>query len=178
VNTLPLAKVWPEEGKIEMLRDDYRRRGETELIVENGFDDRVALVKYYPGMPSDYIDMLVDKGYHGIVIEGTGFGHVGEHLIPSIERAVEAGVPVIAATQTIFGRVNLNVYATGRKMLSAGVIPADDMLPETAYVKLAWILARTRDLSEVRRLMLSNLAGEIGERQSLRFYPVWLHDRI
>ncbi|MGC9072439.1 MAG: Glu-tRNA(Gln) amidotransferase subunit GatD [Acidilobus sp.] len=177
VNDFPLAKVWPYEGNIEMLRDDYRPRS-GEVSPENGFDEKVALVKFYPGMSSDIVDFLIDKGYHGIVIEGTGFGHVANRLIPSLRRAYEDGVPVVIATQTLFGRVNLNVYSTGRRMLEAGVIPADDMLPETAYVKLSWVLARTRDLGEVRRLMLMNIAGELNPRHEMRLFPRWYHDRL
>jgi len=129
-------------------------------------------------MTSEVIDFLVDRGYHGIVIEGTGFGHVANRLIPSLQRAVEAGVPVVITTQTLFGHVNLNVYSTGRRMLQAGVIPAEDMLPETAFVKLSWVLARTRDMDEVRRLMLTNLAGEINPRHELKLFPRWYHDRL
>jgi len=178
VNSLPLAKVWPWEGRMEMLRDDYRPRADRLPAVENGFEERVALLKYYPGMPASVIDYFVDTGYKGLVIEGTGFGHIGEDLIPSVKHAVDNGVLVAIATQTVFGRVNLNVYATGRKMLAAGVVPVDDMLAETAYVKLSWVLARARNMEEARRLMLENLAGEIGERQSLRYYPSWYHDRL
>jgi len=177
INDVPLAKVWPYEGKIEMLRDDFKGRSKG-LEPENGFDERVALIKYYPGMTSEVIDFLVDRGYHGIVIEGTGFGHVANRLIPSLQRAVESGVPVVITTQTLFGRVNLNVYSTGRRMLQAGVIPAEDMLPETAFVKLSWVLARTRDMDEVRRLMLTNLAGEINPRHELKLFPRWYHDRL
>jgi len=175
INTVPLAKVWPYERRIEMLRSDYKPRLRGAVRAENGFEERVALLKYYPGMREDIIEHLASQGYKGIVIEGTGFGHVAERLIPVIKRAVDNGVAVVAATQTVFGRVNLNVYATGRKMLAAGVIPADDMLAETAYVKLSWALRRARDLEEVRRIMLTPLAGEIGERQSLRYYPSWHH---
>ncbi|MCX8169771.1 MAG: hypothetical protein N3D72_01640, partial [Candidatus Methanomethyliaceae archaeon] len=61
-------------------------------------------------------------------------------------------------------RVNMNVYSTGRILLSMGVIPGEDMLPETALVKLMWVLAQTNDLNEIKKLMLSNIAGEISER--------------
>jgi glutamyl-tRNA(Gln) amidotransferase subunit D len=175
VNAVPLARLWPWSGEIEVLDPRHRRRGEQELRLENGFDEKVALLKYYPGMGEEVLEFLVDRGYHGVVIEGTGFGHVSNRLIPAIERAVESGVAVVAASQTLFGRVNLNVYSTGRRMLRAGVIPAEDMVPEAAYVKLSWVLARTRDLGEVRRLMLTPLAGEISERHSLRLYPRWYH---
>jgi len=178
INAPPLAKIHPFQGKIEVLDPRYRKRGEQELALENGFDEKVALVKFYPGAAAEIIHALVDRGIHGIVVEGTGFGHVSEDTIEAIRRAVEEGIPVVAATQTVFGRVNLNVYSTGRKMLEAGVIPADDMIAETAYVKLSWVLARTRDPGEVRKLMLTPLAGEIGERQSLRYYPKWYHGPV
>lgn len=173
VNARPLARVWPREGRIELLEEKFRVRGSEQLHVENGFDEKVALIKHFPGPISEVIDALVDRGFHGIVIEGTGFGHVSNDAIESIRRAVESGIPVVAATQTIFGRVNLNVYSTGRKMLEAGVIPVEDMLAEVAYVKLSWILARTRDVERVRSLMLSNLAGEISGRHNVKLYPRW-----
>ena len=173
VNSPPLARVWPVEGRIEMLvKGGYRGRGEQDLVVDNGFEERVALIKHFPGPISDVIDALVDRGFKGIVIEGTGFGHVSNDAIGSLERAREEGVAVAIVTQTIFGRVNLNVYSTGRRMLAAGVIPLEDMTAEAAYAKLSWALARAQDLGEVRRIMLSNLAGEISGRHSLRLYRV------
>ncbi len=175
INARPLARIYPFERRIEMLSRPLRRRGEEELMIENGFSRRVALIKYYPGIESDIIDYLVDKGYKGIVLEGTGLGHVGEHLIPSIRRAVEEGVVVVMTSQTLFGRVNMNVYNTGRKLLAAGVVPGGDMLPETAYVKLSWILARTDDPREAKRLFLENLAGEYSSRITLDLYPRWPH---
>ncbi len=175
INTVPLAKVYPYDGRIEVLDPRHRRRGEQEPVLENGFDPKVALIKFYPGLAHELIHAAIDRGFHGIVVEGTGFGHVSDEAIEAIRRAVEEEIPVVVATQTVFGRVNLNVYSTGRKMLAAGVIPVDDMLAETAYVKLSWVLARTRDLGEVRRLMLTPLAGEVGERLSLRYYPRWYH---
>jgi glutamyl-tRNA(Gln) amidotransferase subunit D len=175
INARPLARVYPFEKRIELISKPLRERGKEELRVENGFEKKVALIKYYPGMESEIIDFLVDRGYRGIVLEGTGLGHVGEWLVESIRRAIEAGVAVVMTSQTLFGRVNMNVYSTGRKLLAAGVIPGEDMLPETAFVKLSWVLARERDLKEVRRLMLTNLAGEINPRHTIDLYPRWPH---
>ena len=176
INALPLAKIWPQEGRIEIIDNSFRRRGVEELRVENGFEKRVARVKYYPGMSSDIIDFLVDRGYRGIVLEGTGLGHVGEWLVDSIRRAVEEGVVVVMTSQCLFGRVNMNVYTTGRKLLAAGVIPGEDMLPEVAFVKLSWVLAHTSDPEEAKKLMLSNLAGEINPRHTVNLYPRWPHE--
>ncbi|AAL81585.1 Glu-tRNA(Gln) amidotransferase GatDE subunit D [Pyrococcus furiosus DSM 3638] len=160
INDIPIAKIW-SDGKIEFLRDDYRKRSEGEVWVDDKLEEKVALVKVYPGMSAELIDFLVDKGYKGIVIEGTGLGHTPSDLIPSIKRAVDEGVAVCMTSQCLYGRVNLNVYATGRKLLKAGVIPCEDMLPETAYVKLMWVLGHTNDLREAKKMMLTNYAGEI-----------------
>lgn len=175
INSLPLAKIWPAQNKIEILLKPLRKRKEQELIVKNGFERKVALVKYYPGMDSEIIDFLVDKGYRGIVLEGTGLGHVGEWLIPSIRRAVEEGVVIVMTSQCLFGRVNMNVYTTGRKLLAAGVVPGEDMLPETAFVKLAWALKQFDNIEEVKKVMQTNLVGEITSRHTLDVYPRWNH---
>jgi glutamyl-tRNA(Gln) amidotransferase subunit D len=174
INDIPLARIYPFDGKLEILNKNYKEKSPFNNP-EFGFDEKVALLKYYPGMNSDVIDFLIDNKYHGIVIEGTGFGHISNRLIYSLERAYESDIPVVITSQTIFGRVNLSVYSTGRKMLQAGVIPGEDMLAETAYVKLSWVLSRTRDKDEVRRLMLTNLAGEINPRHELKLYPRWYH---
>ncbi|MEM3164433.1 MAG: Glu-tRNA(Gln) amidotransferase GatDE subunit D, partial [Halobacteria archaeon] len=83
--------------------------------------------------------------------------------IPAVRKLVKRGVPVVMASQCLRGRVNDRVYDTGRDLLRAGVIEAEDMLPETAYVKLMWVLGQTRDLDGVKRLMQTNVAGEITE---------------
>lgn len=173
INDMPLAKVYPFEGKLEIINRNFKEKSNNNA--EFGFDDKVALLKYYPGMSNDILDFLIDSKYHGIVIEGTGFGHISNKLISTLERAYENEIPVVITSQTIFGRVNLNVYSTGRNMLKAGVIPGEDMLPETAYVKLSWTLARTRDIKEVKSIMLTNLAGEINPRHELNLYPRWYH---
>ena len=171
VNAVPLAKVELPSRELVVFAREYAPRSKEGVVLENGFDERVALIKFYPGMDPEILDFLVDRGYHGIVIEGTGLGHVGEKLLPSVGRAVEEGVAVVVASQCVWGRVNLNVYRRGVELLKAGAIPAEDMLPETAYVKLSWVLARTRELKEVAKLLLTNVAYEIDERSEEWYYP-------
>ena len=160
INDVPIARVWPK-GEIEFLRNDYRRRSEGEVEVDGKMEEKVAILKIYPGISGEILDFLVDRGYKGVVIEGTGLGHVPQDFIPHVQRAVEEGVAVCVTSQCLYGRVNLNVYSNGRKLLKAGAIPCEDMLPETAYVKLMWVLGHTNDLDEVRKMMLTNYAGEI-----------------
>ena len=160
INDIPVAKIWAD-GRIEFLREDYRKRSEGEVFVDGEMEEKVALVKSFPGMQKEILEFFIDKGYKGIVLEGTGLGHVPTYLIDTIERATQEGITVCMTSQCLYGRVNLNVYSTGRRLLRAGVIPCEDMLPETAYVKLMWVLGKTQNQEEVRKMMLKNYAGEI-----------------
>ncbi|RLG78023.1 MAG: Glu-tRNA(Gln) amidotransferase GatDE subunit D [Thermoprotei archaeon] len=175
INDRPLALIDPLAKKYKILNPRYipRTSSAEELIVKAKFDDKVALVKAYPGFQREIIDFLVDRGFHGIVIEGTGLGHIATHTLSSIARAIENGVAVVMTTQTLFGRVNMNVYTTGRELLKVGVIPGEDMLPEVAYVKLSWVLAQTRVPTEVRKMILTNYVNEINPIHTAELYPKW-----
>jgi len=97
---------------------------------------------------------------------GTGLGHVSKDLVKGL-KGLASEMPIVMTTQCLEGRVNLNVYDTGRDLLSAGIVPGEDMLPETALVKMMWVLGRTDDPEQVRKMMTSNLRGEISERREL-----------
>jgi glutamyl-tRNA(Gln) amidotransferase subunit D len=166
VNTLPLAKL--EEGKIKMLTEDYRKRDKArKLVLKPRFEEKVALLKFHPGISPALLDWHVHKGYKGIILEGTGLGHVSKFLYEPIRKAVENNIIVAMTSQCIWGRINMNVYATGRDLLALGVIPLEDMIPETALVKLMWVLRQTQDTEEAKKLLKTNIAGEFSPRTLL-----------
>ncbi len=169
---VPLATVYHD--RLDVIADQFnpRRPGERDVSLDAVFDDRVSLVYYYPNMKPDVIDSLVDNGYKGVVIAGTGLGHVNKPLYPALERAVKAGVHIYMTVQTLWGYVQMFVYDTGRDIMSFGVVPAANMLPETAYVKLGWALGHSHDPEEVRRIMLTPLCSEITEREPIDGYLV------
>jgi len=167
INVPPIAKVTPK--KIEYL-SEYRKASVGPIRLTGGFHENVGLIFYYPGLKADILSKLYDI-FDGIVIAGTGLGHVHEDLIPIIKRATDEGKPTVITTQCLYGRVNLFVYSTGRRLLKAGVIPGEDMLPEVAYVKLMWVMNKTRDLEKIRELMLMNFRGEISERRVAHELP-------
>ena len=162
VNAEPLARL--VDGKLEMVASDYRRRGYGELEVRDRFERKVALVKFHPGFNPDILSWLVDEGYRGIVLEGTGLGHVNSHCYPALEKAAKDGLLVGMTSQCIWGRVNMNVYTTGRELLRLGVEPLGDMLSETALVKLMWALGQAEDREGALELMRLNIAGEYSDR--------------
>ncbi len=158
---IPVGMV--EKGKVTPFKDDWQpRREDREVTVRAAFDRRVTLVYYYPGMQPDVIDAVVEKGYRGIIIAGTGLGHVNRLIYPALERARTAGVQVYMTLQTLWGFVQMNVYETGREILELGVVPLANMLPEVAYIKLGWALGvHPADPEAVKALMSTSIAGEM-----------------
>ncbi len=169
INDLPIANIWPD-GKVEAVKKDYKKRCDGKVELDIKFEPKIALLKAYPGSDSGIIDYLVSKGCKGFVIEGSGLGHVptnGPNIswIPQIKKYTSQGIPFVVCSQTIYGRVNTNVYANLRTLYyEAGAISGEDMLAETAYIKLGWVLGHTKDMQEIKKMMMTNIAGEITER--------------
>ncbi len=170
---IPLAMV--EHGRLTPLKDDFaRRRDDREVEIRACFEERVTIVYYYPNMHPDIIDALIDRGYKGIVLAGTGLGHVNRKVYPALARAKEAGVQVYMTLQTLWGFVQMYVYETGREILELGVVPLANMLPETAYMKLGWALGlHPDDPARARELMTTPVAGEMTDGESHDGYLVF-----
>ncbi|MCF8308278.1 MAG: Glu-tRNA(Gln) amidotransferase subunit GatD, partial [Bacteroidales bacterium] len=172
IGDIPLGMVTRE--KITPLKETYApRRKDQEVNIYPYFDDRVTMLYYYPGMKPDILDAMVEKGYKGIVFVGTGLGHVNKELYPAIKRANEKGVHMYMTLQTLWGYVQMFVYDTGRDMMALGIIPAANMLPEVAYIKLGWALGQTDDPEEVKKIMLTPVNDEITKREPYNGYLIY-----
>jgi glutamyl-tRNA(Gln) amidotransferase subunit D len=164
VGDIPLCMVSKDE--FTPLTDDYLPRDPSRKVrIDTAHDDRVTILYYYPGMKPDLVDAIVNAGYRGVVIAGTGLGHVNGPLYPALERAVKAGVHVVMTVQTLWGFAQMYVYETGRDLLDIGVVPLDNMLPETALMKLGWVLGHTDDHARVLEMMREPVNHEITERE-------------
>jgi len=166
VNSKPFVKIFPD--RIERV-SDYRIRNKNKVKVDCKFEEKVALIKIYPGQNPNILNYYVKEKYKGIVLEMSGLGHVPtmrakKGWTKKLKEIQEKGIVVCATSQCIFGKVDALVYSNGREILGTGVIYLEDMLAETAFVKLGWVLAKTQKREEVKKLMLTNIAHELNER--------------
>ena len=144
------------------LSDEAVRRGAEEPELHDAIEERCALLHFYPGMPPAVLDAF--EGYAGLVIAGTGLGHVATDWVPRLQEMIEGGTTVVMTSQCLHGRVCDRVYNTGRDLLRIGVVEGEDMLPEPALVKLMWVLGNESDPERVKELIKTDLAGEIQRR--------------
>jgi len=166
VNNLPIGRVDYPSGDITWMSERIKR-GERELELKDKLEEKVVLIKFFPGLQPDILDYYYDKGYRGFVLEGTGLGHVSTDWIDTIKRISDDSL-IIMTSQCLWGRVCDRVYDTGRYLLQAGVIEGEDMLPEVALIKTMWLLGNY-ELEEAKRLVKVNLVGEINPTTR---YPV------
>jgi len=174
INCSPIAKIWAD-GKIEIISNNLQKRNKGRVNVDAVFDNNVALIKFYPGQSPSILDYYKNKGYKGLVIEMSGLGHVisegKNNWIPKLKEIIKQGMLVYAAPQTLYGRLDSYVYSPGRKLQSIGVVFLEDILPETALVKLGYVLAHKQWRGSVAtaQKMLKNVAGEFNERLGSEF---------
>jgi len=144
------------------LTGDAVRRGTAPSTLRDALEERCGLLSFHPGLSPDVIRAFT--GYRGLVLAGTGLGHVSTGCVAALKALIEGGTEVVMTSQCLHGRVCDRVYDTGRDLLAAGVIEGEDMLPEVALVKLMWVLPQARDHDAVAALMGENLRGEIRGR--------------
>ena len=171
LSDIPLGKI--DDGGTTWFKDDIKTRSNPEdFYLDAKIDSRVGMLYFYPGMNPDLLESMVDLGYHGVIVIGTGLAHVGTDVYPALERCKEEEIPVVMVVEPLYGFAQLRVYETGRDMLARGVIEGENMLPSAAYTKLIWALGHTRNLDEVRDIMLTPIAGEITNRESPRGFMI------
>ncbi len=173
INELPLAKVF-ENGKIEIVNSNYNKKNNQNVSVDDKFEEKTGLIYVHPGMNPDILDYYLEKKFKGLVVAATGLGHVsglGDTIIHKKYsvfdklKELKDKLSIVIASQTIYGRVHPYVYTNLRRLsIQLNCIFAEDMLPEVAYIKLGWVLGHTNEPEEVRKMVLTNYAGEITDR--------------
>jgi len=169
INDLPLAKIFP--NRIDRISNyNVRNKGKVKLDVK--FEEKVALIKIYPGQDPEILDYYLKKKYKGIVLEMSGLGHAPtkrarKAWTKKLKEVQKKGLIVCAAAQTIYGGLDPLVYSNGRELLSTGIIYLEEMLSTTALVKLGWVLGHkewAKNKEKVKEMMLKDFVGEVNKR--------------
>jgi glutamyl-tRNA(Gln) amidotransferase subunit D len=175
INDDAIARVDYKTKKIEMLSKSYNKKDKKKILkIKPKFEEKVGMLKIHVNMFPEQFSFY--KGWKGLIIEGTGLGHtpgqapnewckIHEKIYPAIKEVIDSGCVVVMTTNCIYGRVQMNVYDKGRDLLNLGVIPGQDMLSDTALVKLSWLLGNNK-ADEAKKLMGKSLRGEINPRIS------------
>ncbi len=180
VNDSAIALVDYRTGGIKFLKKNYVKRGKgREIAVKPKFEEMVGLLKITINMFPQQFEFFSKNKFKGLVLEGTGLGHTPGHtpdeitkkakqrqMLSAIEKFVKKGGIAVMASQCLFGRVQMHVYDKGTDLMRLGVIAGEDMLPETAFVKLAWLLGNYPP-EKAKELVAKNLRGEISERTEI-----------
>ena len=177
VNAKPLAKIFRD--KIEIISDYRVSNKKNKVSLDATFEPKVALVKIYPGQSPEILDFYTKENYRGLILELSGLGHLPtkrsrNSWIKKLKDIQKKEVIICAASQTIYGRLNPLVYSNGREIFETGVIYLEDMLSETAFVKLSWILGKRKtpkaknEIEQFRKWvkekMLENFSHELNDR--------------
>jgi glutamyl-tRNA(Gln) amidotransferase subunit D len=180
IDVMPYAKV-DVKGEIQYMRDDYKKKdktGKPNLVAR--FDSRIALVKLHPHFDYRVLEFYEKNGVRGIILEGTGLGHAPvrhmddytKHhpkLLETIERMTKNGIIIGMTSECPYGKVNLNVYTNLRLLQDAGVIGLP-MTPQSAFVKLGWVLGHTRNSEDAKKMLIEEQAGEFTKRVDARAF--------
>ena len=155
-----------ELGRPTVIGKWCKKRAKRKLKFQSKFEPKVALLKMFPGFDPEILEKSMERGVKGIIIEGFGPGNVPfleNSIIPKIEKARKKKIPVVIANQLEKGITNLDSYEAGRYAKDAGAISSADMTTEATLTKLMWVLAQTKDLKKIKKIMESNLTGELRE---------------
>lgn len=160
-NELELAHLGVD---IEMRPGALREPQAGALAVHDLLDVTVAAIRLFPGINALFLENVLRDPVRGLVLETYGAGNAPSRdaaLLALLREATARGVVVVNITQCLRGRVDMDGYATGSALKSAGVVSGLDMTPEAALAKLIWLLGKGLDAGEVRCLVPRNLRGEL-----------------
>ena len=171
INTTPFAVVNTKDKKIKFLRKKYNTK-KNKLKLKLFKDVKVGILKIHTNMYAE--QFLAYKNYDGLVLEAMALGQLPIDEIDEltkenteIKKAIKElckNTIVVNASQCIYGRLQMNVYSKGREIQEIGVLGNySDMTPETAFIKLAWLLSNYKK-EKVKELITKNLRGEISDR--------------
>ncbi|AWW29876.1 L-asparaginase 1 [Echinicola strongylocentroti] len=135
-----------------------------QLRYLNKLDKRVMILKLFPGITAEVIDSIFNiKDLRGVVLEtyGSGNSPTEPWFIDTIQKAVDKGIIILNVSQCNGGRVIQGRYETSKELKRLGVLSGGDITSEAAICKMMFLLANETDEDEIRRKLITPLAGEM-----------------
>ncbi len=171
INSEPIAFVFAQSGKIEFNSKNYKRRAKGVVEVKPKFEEKTGILKARPNLLPEEIDFFRKHRFKGLILETTGIGHMPINTkensanLKALQALIKSGCVACATSQCIFGRVHESIYTNARRLHGLGAVFLEDMTTETAFIKLAWLLANNP--KQAKELMPKNLHGEISQRRKM-----------
>lgn len=137
-----------------------------EYLYKNQIETNVFLLKLTPNMDPAIIEVLLQHGIKGLIIEAYGAGGISfmrRNFLEYLKKLTNLNIPVCVCSQCLYEESNFNIYEVGKRALEIGVIEAFDMTSEACLTKLMWALGQTADLAQIKKYFRTNLVGEIKE---------------
>ena len=172
VNSEPIARV-AKNGEVSFF-EKYNQKEPKEKLKLKLFKEnlKIGILRSHPNLSKEEVKMF--SKFNGLIIEGTGMGHTSINVVDKYTKEnglilneikkLAKKIPVFMSPQCIFGRVDMNVYDSGRKLIEAGVLGNyNNMTLEAAFIKLAWLLSNYTK-REVNTLISENMHGELSPR--------------
>ncbi|MCU0498889.1 MAG: asparaginase [Anaerolineae bacterium] len=132
---------------------------------------QIAVLRLFPGISADFVRNSLRAPLRGVVLEAYGVGNgpsKNRAFLDALAEATAAGVLIVDCSQCLEGLVDLESYAAGSALARVGVISGYDMTTEAALAKMFYLFSQDLPLEEVKRLMQTNLIGEITRPYPLR----------
>tara|TARA_Y100000310_G_scaffold86148_1_gene82993 strand:+ start:1322 stop:2575 length:1254 start_codon:yes stop_codon:yes gene_type:complete len=162
INDTPIALIDYKTKNIQQIKAIKKGK---PIKIANKFENKVGILKTHPNMDPKLFTFYT-KNYKAIVLEGTGLGHAPTNLgkdnlknYKTLKDYIKKGGIVAVTSQCLYGRVHPHVYTNLRRLADIGCIFCEDMLPETAFIKLSWLLGSYP--KQAKKLLTKNLKGEI-----------------
>lgn len=135
-----------------------------ELRYRCCFEEKVGLLKLYPGMEPTFVQRVLEMPeLKGVVLETYGSGNAPTFswFIQAVEKALAADKIVLNVSQCLGGKVMQGRYGTSRLLEEMGVLSGYDLTTEAALAKMMLVLGAEQEVSSAKKELISPLCGEM-----------------
>ncbi|MEW2920238.1 asparaginase [Muricauda sp. ANG21] len=135
-----------------------------KLQVHKKMDDRVAILKLFPGLNQNVLKSVLNiPELKALVLETYGAGNapMDEWFLQELKNAVKSGLHIINVTQCSGGSVSMGHYETSEKLREMQLINGKDITTEAAIAKVMYLLGTGVSDKLFKTIFETPLRGEM-----------------